>query len=85
MKNARHHFKFWIRQCLVSTQNSRAADGAQFWEMKVREVIVSIMGAAGSVDDTWTVCLEEAGPWLPKRDSSLAPVLQQVGVLGQAM
>lgn len=53
--------------------------------MKVREVIVSIMGAAGSVDDTWTVCLEEAGPWLPKRDSSLAPVLQQVGVLGQAM
>lgn len=54
--------------------------------MKVTEAAVTIMEAAGSVDDTWAICLEEAGPWLPKRDPSLAPVLeQQVGALGKAI
>lgn len=54
--------------------------------MKLAEVAVIIMEAAGRADDTWAICLEEAGPWLPKRDPSLAPVLeQQVGVLGKAI
>lgn len=75
-----------IRQCFASTRNSREAGRAQFGRMKVTEAAVTIMEAAGSVDGTWAICLEEAGPWLPKRDPSLAPVLeQQVGALGKAI
>lgn len=49
------------------------------------EVTLSIMEAAGSVDDAWAICLEGAGPWPPKRGSSLAPALEKVELLGKAI
>lgn len=58
-----------IYSALRSPENLRAP----FWRM---EVTLGIMEAPGRVDVTWAVCLEEAGPWPPKRGSHLALALE---------